>query len=558
MKTKLNLILILAFAIKCSALADSATWNLDPISGDWNTAANWTPNTVPNGSGDIATFDVSNLTSISIAPGLAGNLVDSIVFDSNASAYTITTVGGTTGSSVLTISGAGILNSSSFFQQFVNAPTESGITGHMLLTGSATVGSSVMITNQGGGSLTGGGGETSIAFTDETSAGDATIINEGALATAPQQPGTTLFYGGSTAGRATITCLSGAVTGAYAGNANFYQHATAGNGTFVLQGGAAAEGFAGQITFSGHATAGDGNFAINGTEVAGSTGGFLVFRENSTAGNATLIATGGSAAGGRIHFERSSSGGTARIQVYGHGTLDAFGHLGALEIGSLEGDGFVLGFDSLGIGSNALSTTFSGTIRGGGRITKIGNGTLTLSRQSTYTGGTTVGKGVLLVTNLSGSATGSGPITVNTGTLGGSGFVTGAVIVGTGSGAGAFLAPGAGVNLPTTFTTSSLVTFNADSTYTCTLEASARQALNDMIVANGVTIGGARFFFRANISGRIPVGTVFTVISNTSAAPIGGTFSNLPDGSTIAVDSNTFQASYESGDGNDLTLTVVP
>ena len=40
--------------------------------------------------------------------------------------------------------------------------------------------------------------------------------------------------------------------------------------------------------------------------------------------------------------------------------------------------------------------------------------------------------------------------------------------------------------------------------------------------------------------------------------PIIGTFMNLPDGGTITAGSNTFQANYEGGDGNDLTLTVVP
>jgi hypothetical protein len=31
----------------------------------------------------------------------------------------------------------------------------------------------------------------------------------------------------------------------------------------------------------------------------------------------------------------------------------------------------------------------------------------------------------------------------------------------------------------------------------------------------------------------------------------------LADGGTITVGNNTYQASYEGGDGNDLTLTVV-
>ena len=53
-------------------------------------------------------------------------------------------------------------------------------------------------------------------------------------------------------------------------------------------------------------------------------------------------------------------------------------------------------------------------------------------------------------------------------------------------------------------------------------------------------------------------GTVFTAISNTSANPISGTFSNLADGSVFTANGNNFEASYEGGDGNDLTLTVVP
>ena len=56
----------------------------------------------------------------------------------------------------------------------------------------------------------------------------------------------------------------------------------------------------------------------------------------------------------------------------------------------------------------------------------------------------------------------------------------------------------------------------------------------------------------------LPVGTIFTVINNTATTPISGTFANLADGSTIIAGSNTLQASYEGGDGNDLTLTVVP
>jgi len=52
-------------------------------------------------------------------------------------------------------------------------------------------------------------------------------------------------------------------------------------------------------------------------------------------------------------------------------------------------------------------------------------------------------------------------------------------------------------------------------------------------------------------------GMVLTLISNTSANPISGTFTNLPDGSIVTINCNTFQANYEGGDGNDLTLTAI-
>ena len=35
------------FSAASVARAGSATWNLNPASGDWNTAANWTPNDRP-------------------------------------------------------------------------------------------------------------------------------------------------------------------------------------------------------------------------------------------------------------------------------------------------------------------------------------------------------------------------------------------------------------------------------------------------------------------------------------------------------------------------------
>ncbi len=101
------------------------------------------------------------------------------------------------------------------------------------------------------------------------------------------------------------------------------------------------------------------------------------------------------------------------------------------------------------------------------------------------------------------------------------------------------------------------MTFQLDSTYKFELKSSTATA--DKIVANGVTINGGSLFSFADLgSAVLPTGTVFTVIDNTAATPIAGTFANLPDGSTFTIGPNTFQVSYSGVDGNNLTLTVVP
>ncbi len=111
--------------------------------------------------------------------------------------------------------------------------------------------------------------------------------------------------------------------------------------------------------------------------------------------------------------------------------------------------------------------------------------------------------GTFLVSNTTGSATGTGAVKVNAGTLGGSGIITGAVTIGTGSGAGAFLAPAGGTRKQATLTSQSALTFNADATYTYTFKAKGNKARTDKVVALGVTIkAGATFVFQGTVARR--------------------------------------------------------
>ena len=146
---------------------------------------------------------------------------------------------------------------------------------------------------------------------------------------------------------------------------------------------------------------------------------------------------------------------------------------------------------------------------------------------------------------------------MNAGTLGGNGIIAGALTVGTGNGAGAFLAPGQATTNLITLRIQSSLTLKADATYSYRLSTSKVKA--DEVVAKGVTIeAGAQFDFQQLGNKKLTTGTVFTAINNTSANPISGTFANLSDGSTFTSGRNNFQVSYEGGTDNDLTLTVVP
>jgi len=78
--------------------------------------------------------------------------------------------------------------------------------------------------------------------------------------------------------------------------------------------------------------------------------------------------------------------------------------------------------------SGTQPVTHSGSISGTGSLVKSGTGTVTLSGASSFSGGTTINGGRVVVNNVSGSGTGSGSVSINSsGTLGGTGTISGAV-----------------------------------------------------------------------------------------------------------------------------------
>lgn len=495
------------------------TWSLSPESGVWNTAANWTPEGVPDTQTERAVFGPSAGTKV-----IVDDVVYSIEFTPDASPYTFT------GS--LTLHGGGIFNNSGVMQTF---------SGGFVFEQGATAGS--LVTYDTTGQLRFGGG-------GNAGSGTFNLGPSGANFTGARQGGT------ASAGSATFNNSA---------EISFGKLSTADAATFINSGGTSFGSDGASVDFR-RSNAGTSTIILHGGDVFGAHGARLSFHKSSAAA-ATLIAYGGAGpgSGGSILFT-NSAGSTARVEVFGNGNID-FTRAGVANntIGSVEGNGLVyLGGGTLSIGGNNLNTTFAGIITdtggahqgGPGSISKTGTGSLTLTSGNDYSAGTTVVSGSLFVNNTSDSATGSGPVNVTGGTLAGNGTIAGAIMVGNGS-FEAKLAPGASDFAVGQLTVQAALNFGANSRYEAELNSTNLMA--DSVTANGVVIGdGAQILLTDLGATTLPVGTSFTLVDNTSGAAVSGTFGNLADGATITLGSNTYEADYQGGDGNDLTLTVVP
>jgi hypothetical protein len=333
---------LLSFLLSAAsiAVADSATWNLNPTSGDWNTAANWTPATVPNGPNDTATFASSNITFVSFSDYTE---VNTIVFDAGASPFTIVI------NFFPSISGGGIINNSGQIQNFFVT-----VFNTFTFRNSASAGTLTVFTNftnecyEGGNTL----------FLDTSTAGSGTFISYGTPLCSG--PGATSFFNSSTAGNGTFINNGGPYAEGPGGFTLFYDASTADNGTFTNNGGIGYLCDGGSTQFFGASTGGNGNFTNNAATDLSAGGGVTKFSDTSSASNSTLIANGGvnGADGGSIQFWGDSTGGTARVEVFDNGSLQISNHNApGVTVGSIEGTGLVfLGANNLTVGSNNLST----------------------------------------------------------------------------------------------------------------------------------------------------------------------------------------------------------
>lgn len=125
---------------------------------------------------------------------------------------------------------------------------------------------------------------------------------------------------------------------------------------------------------------------------------------------------------GTIQVTTDSDGGDLRVRGNNGGFANAHVSVAekvnvyneskySLAFGALTGKGTLTGNHPWVFGDRTAAYTFEGSIAAGS-VTKKGNSSMSLPSPNTYTGGTSVQGGELILTNTSGSATGSGAVEV--------------------------------------------------------------------------------------------------------------------------------------------------
>ncbi len=295
-----------------AAMAQDATWLLNPGSLDFNTATNWSPATVPTGT---AFFGTSNTTTLTFS---SSTTIGGWTFNAGASDYTINN------SLVLSFTGAGIdVQGGSVYLRnyntvnFYNAST----------AGAATIQVDAA---------------SNVNFYNTSTAGSSEINLGGGLAN------TLTFNNSSTAGHATVNGYSGGTL------VVFKDTSTAGSATLRTNS---------YMEFRDASTAGDASIQV---------AGLLQFFDTSSAGSAKLTAQ----SGGTIDFSTLTSTGTTAGSIEGAGlfklgskTLDVgSNNLDGMVSGIIEGNGGTLiktGTGTLRLTGTSNSYTGATMVNGG-------------------------------------------------------------------------------------------------------------------------------------------------------------------------------------------------
>lgn len=451
----------------------SSLWRLDTATGGLQTYDNTAGNMTANLGGTAGT--------LTIAPGLSvnANLINSTVAsnvingaDSTSSLNldgttpTIATAGNAltinakiSGSAGLTKTGVGTFVISGV-NTFTGGFTWNETNNHILRVGSNTALGSGTITLNGSGNrvemMTVGNGADRVLTNNITTSktefrfGDILGTNNsnltlGNFAKAGGNLNFNVYNARTTVGDFTSTggTLVKGAAGAFIVTGNYSQ---TGGTTLTISAGSIAVG--GTVT-SPKANLNGGQLGRNGSLTAAlNVGNSVAWANNATGG---LFAFGNHTTWGNAANNLTVNFGNAGAAVTWNGTGSGFVTTGvALQLGNTISNGtltFVNGINlngdvtpvqTINVAKGATNTAGGADARLTGQLTNgglsiTGDGTLELSNgTNSYAGGTTFAAGKLLLTNATGTATGSGPVAINSGTLatGPTGLAAGTVTLG--------------------------------------------------------------------------------------------------------------------------------
>ena len=565
------------WAVNSTNAADGAINGLSTYQSDINNAgAN--QNVAVAGSGTLTASRTHN--SLKLAPTASGQSLD---------------LGA---SQTLGLTSGGLLFTGSEDYTMTNGTLSATTTGDDLkvfVNGSGDlVINSTIANGSGANGLTKSGAGTLVLGGENTFTGDV-VINQGAVnvgSASALGSGASIVFNGGTLGLTesmTITRSSGFALGVDGGTIEVAAGKTVSlDGNLVNGVADYASTVLGSLTKTGSGTlvAGDANSYTGATVLTDGVLSVASIKNGAEFYSGTY--SGGSSAASGIGASTSSyrnlvfNGGTLRytgaatssdrgftIGING-GTLDASGS-GAINFTGgqiyLSGTNTARSFNLAGTntGINTLGNALSDNGSGASSLVKSGSGTWALTAANTYSGGTVINAGTLLVNNTAGSATGTGAVSVGaSGSLGGSGFVSGAVTVqGT-------LAPGNSIG---TISTGSLTIASAGS-LSVELGRSAGTAVADRVsVAGGVTFdtgSNLQLTLYAGLTNP-QVGDIFFLVDNDGTDAVSGVFSKLNGVTTLLTEGSqffwnsqaweiTYTADFSGGTftgGNDVALLAV-
>jgi len=378
----------------CETSRAQTSW-ASAASGDWNTAASWSPAVVP-GVGTNATISVSGTYTVTYASPMSAASIASLTLGSSTVTLNIGAAGfNVAGTSTLVDSSVETINITS---------------GGVMTNGTLNMASrAAVVTMNSGGVMT---NSTTQVANNGSNDGDVLLkINSGAVAS----------LGAVTVGRLNESSTRGLIIGGGTvsatsidvGTRNSYATMSVTGGTVTNAGnlrlGTGSPSSGREMRY--YQTGGTVNCAgtMDMSVAASATTWFSVLNSASTFSAAGIQIFPNSVSSAVARFTNSGSIylGASGFNVLNSGTytvaLNSPGLLGANadwsgNVNMVTGSGTVT-FNAADAAGNAHNITLTNVISGAANIAKTGGGTLALYGANTYTGSTTVGAGVLLLGN---------------------------------------------------------------------------------------------------------------------------------------------------------------